>query len=297
MRASGALALGLALLTAAPVQAQADRQAIEQMEEKFIRKHDNFVKMAALLAALYEEKGDLESAAQLYEKLLALNPEDARIREKLGKVYGRQGRTDALLEMYTRLRGTQPDDREVMVGLAKSLFEADRKEEALALITEALEGAGNDTGTVLEIVRMLTDREQPEQAAAVVEKGLADRPDDPSLLYTLALVRLRMRDYAAAAQAAQMLAENGPLGAHRDRGALLLARALREGKRGKEYFDKNDRTIASLEAVHAKALLELAGARRATGEEEEAVATWRRVLELYPDSPAAGEANDLLKGQ
>lgn len=297
MRVHRIILLALVLLSAAAAGAQTDQEAIDRMEEEFAREHEAFLKKAALLAALYEEKGDLESAAKLYEKLMALRPEDSHIREKLACVYERQGRSAALLAMYSRLREKLPEDRSVMVGLAQALFEADRKEDALVVIAGALEDAGNDAGVVLEIAQTLIEKELPEQAAAVIEKGLAQRPDEPSLLYLLAHVRLRTGDHAGAAQAAEMLAQEGRPGVYRDRAVLLLARALREGGGGAEYFERNDSVIGSLEAAHAKALLELADAQQAAGQEEEAAATWRRIAQLYPDSPEAAGATDRLKGK
>ena len=297
MGASRAVLVALAVLAATAARAQTDRQAIERMEEEFTRKHDNFLKKAALLAALYEEKGDLESAAKLYEKLIALRPEDSRVHEKLAQVYRRQGRADALLAMYSRLRETLPEDRSVMVGLAQSLFDAARKEEALAVISTVLEDTGSDKGVVLEIARTLMEKELPEQAAAVVEKGLSQRPEEPSLLYLLARVRLRTRDYPGAVHAAQMLAQKDSVSVYRDRAVLLLARALREGEGGDEYFKTNDSTIALLEEEHAKALLEFADAQRAAGQEEGAAATWRRIIEVYPDSSQGVEATERLNNK
>lgn len=297
MRTRPIILFSVALLCVTAACAQTDRQVLDQMEEEFVRKHESFLKKATLLAALYEEKGDLDSAAKLYEKLVTLRPEDSRIREKLAHIYGRQGRDDALLAMYSRLREMLPEDRTVMLGLAQALFDADRKDDALAVIAEALEDAGNDTGIVLEIAQTLIRKKMDDQAAVVLEKGLAQHPGDLLLLHPLARVRLRTGDYAGAIEAAQTLALKGRMGIYREQAALLLARALREGEGADEYFRKNDSAIASLETDYAKALLELGDALARAGQDEKAVATWRRVIARLPDVPQAADAADRLKNR
>lgn len=203
--------------------------------------------------------GQLQEAFTRSEKLLRMGstPVFTNIAARAGQATDTQ--REQLAGEFDRLLAEYPGETELLVGRAMLLQQEDRPEESLAMVREALALNGEDIQAAVLEARLLYQLERPDQAlqrlmtllqqnpdnqrlrlqyarllASVdmeeaqsqFEILVTQSPDDPDLLYSLALVAAEREDTALAKTTFERLLN---MGAYTDAAHFYLGR-IAEGE-------------------------------------------------------------------
>lgn len=160
------------------------------------------------------EQEDMAGAEAQFLKVLALVPDDADALADFGALQLRRGRPAAGVDPLERAVQVAPRNLVALLNFAAALRALDRRPEAEACYRRVLAeqpdnvtaqrglqtlagGSGNAPARVLANEALaLNVVGRPAEALKRLEQAIAADPDDPSLRYDLAYVRLAMGDFA-----------------------------------------------------------------------------------------------------
>ncbi len=222
-------------------------------------------------------EGKKQEALETLQKAAALQPESADRANDLGSAYLEAGRTDEAIASFERAVELDPQLYEPQRNLAVALAIAGRKEEA----SEAFRIARQMQPRDISVVRRLEPAASWRLAASTrrwrcSRRRAPGRPNAAPVESQMGLVRLRRGENEAALEAlrkAVSLEPDDP--ENHNRLALGLSR-VREGDCGLEAIEK----ALELKPDAPHLLDSLGTVRLARGETEEAIAAYRRAVEL-----------------
>ncbi len=206
-------------------------------------------------AELKRKLGRQADALRDFEGLLAsLNPESwlyREVRRKIEEVFLRGDDHAGLARYYEAWLATRPDDVESMARLARSLTGQGRVAEARSWIERALKLAPSRRDLRTALIEGLVEQKKFAEASSQYEVLVAAEPNNPDLI--------------------------------RDWGRLLLKDASRpEAERKKAAADVWRRLIAAKPRDAATAS-QVADLLRQAGMTDDAIAQYRRAIELAPE--------------
>ena len=228
----------------------------ERWLAKIIASDPAYTRAYILLGNIRFNQDRLGEALALYEKALALEPQNLAMKKRIATLSARNGDTVRALALLDELAG---DER------------------------LAADEAGRDF--LLDTAAKYAECGRPDQGVALLKGLLQRRPKDAKIWNQLGSIQARGKDLVAArASYEQALAADPDFApAHAGLGALQLGQALQghdtEGLRaaGSSF----DRAIA-LDSGLAKAYNGRAAVRRFLNRVPEAIADWKKALELDP---------------
>ena len=150
-------------------------------------------------ARQYHRRNHLERAIGLYREVLKIAPEYENARFNLGAAYLQTGAFDKAYLILADLYVKEPANQQVMLNLAVAHIGCHRSSEALALLDKA---SATAEPPLFEIALhkgiAYKQLNQPQKAWNWYKRAEALRPDDPRLLFNLAVVSDQQQHYAAA---------------------------------------------------------------------------------------------------
>jgi tetratricopeptide (TPR) repeat protein len=150
-------------------------------------------------ARQYHRRDRLEQAIALYQEVIKIDPEHYNARFNLGAAYIETESFDNAYYILTDLYLKEPDNQQVMLNLAIANIGRRRFDQALALLDKA---AATPKAPLFEIALhkgiAYNHLNQTQDALDWYKRAEALRPDDPRLLFNLAVVSDQQQRYAAA---------------------------------------------------------------------------------------------------
>jgi Flp pilus assembly protein TadD len=150
-------------------------------------------------ARQYHRRDRLEQAIALYQEVIKIDPEHANARFNLGAAYLQTELFDNAYIILTDLYLKEPDNQQVMLNLAVANIGRRSFDQALALLDKA---AATPEPRQFEIALhkgiVFSNLNQTQDALDWYKRAEALRPDDPRLLFNLAVVSDQQQRYAAA---------------------------------------------------------------------------------------------------
>ena len=150
-------------------------------------------------ARQYHRRNRLEQAVTLYQEVIKIDPEHYNARFNLGAAYLQTQSFDNAYYILTDLYLKEPDNQQVMLNLAVANIGRRRFDQALALLDKA---AAAPHAPLFEIALhkgiAYNHLNQIQDALNWYKRAEALRPDDPRLLFNLAVVCDQQHRYAAA---------------------------------------------------------------------------------------------------
>lgn len=150
-------------------------------------------------ARQYHRRDRLAPAITLYQEVIKIDPEHANARFNLGAAYLQTESFDNAYSILTDLYLKEPGNQQVMLNLAVANIGRRRFDQALALLDKAAaapEPPQFEIALHKGIVFNYLNRTQ--DALDWYKRAEALRPDDPRLLFNLAVVSDQQQRYAAA---------------------------------------------------------------------------------------------------
>jgi len=210
-------------------------------------------------AELYEKAGRIPDAIALLEKATVARPSDQNLSIALARLYYRSGDFPKAESLLTaRLRA---DPKSVALGttMAQQYLATGRAQDARKLFAGLLTRAPNDVAVLLGLAEIATTERNWPEATDYVNRARAAKPTDPAPGIVLVNLALLRQDPKSAAATATQIADQFP---------------------------------TNTDVLDAKGR-----AQTAAGDTEGAIATYKRIYELSPNSiPAMADYLALLNG-
>jgi tetratricopeptide (TPR) repeat protein len=244
------------------------------------------------LAQMLAETGAAEESAALVGTVLAGDPNNvAALKLRARAEVARDAPDAAIRDMRTAL-AQAPTDPEVMTITAMAHERAGSRELAGEQLARAVEVSGQAPAESLRYARFLMRDDRIGPAEGVLTDALRRAPDDPDLLEALGRIHLARRDWARAAQVADLLkAEEDPRA--KAMGASLESASLRGEGRADDAAQVLEGLAADGDDGAAGAMADLVRSYVAAGDPAAA----RRYLEgVLTKEPASVPARLLLAG-
>jgi Flp pilus assembly protein TadD len=150
-------------------------------------------------ARQYHRRDRLGQAIVLYQEVIKIDPEHANARFNLAAAYLQTESFDNAYFILTDLYRKEPENQQVMLNLAVANIGRRRFDQALALLDKA---AATPEPAQFEIALhkgiVFNNLNQTQDALNWYKRAEALRPDDPRLLFNLAVVSDQQHRYAAA---------------------------------------------------------------------------------------------------
>ena len=233
------------------------------------------------LAHLRADRAD-QAAAEL-ERAVRLDPANAEFLKTLGSARRAQGRLDDAIASYHAALQLAPDNAAVLYNLGITLRETGRLTEAETHFRRVHELDPNDGETLFHLAALLAERGQLTESVRLYRKALALAPENPFVWMGLGIAYQSMPDQLEQAlQCQQKAVALAPdLAEAHCRIAFVSAQLGRYAQAVASY-----RRTLELDPKSRQALNDLANLMWREEQGTEALALHRRVLELYPDFAA-----------
>jgi tetratricopeptide (TPR) repeat protein len=147
----------------------------------------------------FHRRDDLDQAIAFYQAALKENPDHAQARLNLVAAYLQTGAYQQAYPLVAKLYSEDPANQQVMLNLAVAHIGCGRDRQALALLDKA---AKLPNAPLFEITfhkaMALGHLGRPKAALACYRRAESMRPDDPDLLFNMALACDQQQQYGAA---------------------------------------------------------------------------------------------------
>jgi cellulose synthase operon protein C len=197
-------------------------------------------------AELYEKAGRIPDAIALLERAAAARPSDESLTIALARLYSRSG--DFLKAegvLAPRLKA-DPNSTAIGTAMAQQYLTAGRAQDAKKLYAELVARQPNDVVALLGLAEIATTERNWAEATDYVDRARAAKPNDPAPAIVLVNLALLRQDPKSAVATASQIAEQFP---------------------------------TNTDVLDAKGR-----AQTAAGDTDGAIATYKRIYELSPNS-------------
>ena len=210
-------------------------------------------------AELYEKAGRRPDAIALLEKAAVARRSDENLSIALARLYYRSGDFPKAEGVLARRLQADPNSIAVGTAMAQQNLAAGRLQDAKKLFADLLARQPNDVGVLLSLAEIATTERNWPEATDYTNRARAAKPSDPAPGIVLVNLALLRQDPKGAMATASRIAEKFP---------------------------------TNTDVLDAKGR-----AQTAAGDTEGAIATYKRIYELSPNSiPALADYLALLKG-
>ncbi len=272
--------------------------SVDVLEKRALLLDDEPERRDALLqaASIWEERiADLTRAAEIYDRLWRADPRDEVASERLGAIYEQQGRwtelVEVLLERSESITDAEPQIR-ILHDIAKIYeHELGDQESAFYVLQAAFNRDATHESTARELERLAGATSQWQELLEVLQRQaeLAQSPEAKGALYLRLAesTELQSQDLDGAVRAYQEALVHTPASLE----ALdALVRLYRHGQAWQPLAEVLARRaeLSPDEAERVRSWLELGSIwEQRVSDAGEAIAAYRRVLELEPSSLTA----------
>ena len=237
------------------------------------------------IAKILYDGGKLEQAAAAYQRAAAEYPEDPDIRNGWGIALDRLGQREAARAQYEAALAAAPDHFEARFNLAAHAHEEGALADAAMAYREAIGSAPWRADARLNLGVVYAQMDSLDHAAAELDTALLLEPHYREASLNLASIEMRRNaPERAAAIYRRLLAGNPNAQAATGLGAALEKTGDHIG--AQEAF----RSALRIEPENPAALFQLGMNLAGFQRFEEAIATWKRLLERDPGNEAARAA-------
>ncbi len=253
--------------------------------QRAIQKRPAFIEPRLALAELSQYQGDYPSALHYSAEILDINPGFAPARLLHAVSLLNTGRQDEGRHELAVLERDFPGQREVQLQLATLALRDKKYKEAEDLFRKLAQAVPGDVRPTTGLVTALVAEKQFDQAIALLERDLEKSPGDTQIRKLLASAALQAGKYDMALTHYQQLLRTGPS----EQIFLALGSAYRmkgDFPTALSYFQK----AGALAPKDRAPIVLTAEVFQSVGRKTEALATYRRVLQMNTEDAVANNA-------
>lgn len=288
-----------------PAQQERDAQAVQFLEEA-----DDYLDQGLLDAALasfglalernprlteahmgmgnvYRELGDFEKASGAFERAVQTNPNSVDAHYSLGLMRHLMGRFSDAIASYLRALTIDPNSFDANRDLAAAYLQINRPNDALPYAQRAVQLDPDDQGAWANLAATFSLAERYSEAVdAYRQAAEAGAPTAPVML-GLADAHIRLGNYELAINVLRTAVHQSPSATAHERLGFALFRLRRIDDALVQYrqaltFDERD--TSALNGVGACLMTQyIQGGRENMQLRDEALASWRKSVQIKPD--------------
>lgn len=270
------------LLSQSALLAGDSGDAIRYLEDA-VRSNPEDRAIRARLARAQIESGDLRSGIDELQRLIEQGDEFAGLNSDLAQAYLREGDFERAREAARQLQRDFPNNPAGLVLEGAAVAQMGDAEEALSLFARAHDLAPGNAAAALTYARALAATGDADGAVRVLERALEANPEEQRLLVEAANLLSRRNNIVGAIEWLERGVAAWP---QADEIRLMLARAYILRLRWREALDQAqtvlDRAPTTLAALEARAI-----AQTGLGDVDGAIATYRQITDLSPETDRA----------
>lgn len=240
------------------------------------------------LGAAYRHAGDYPEAEAAYRAAIELDPKLADAHFGLAETLRAVGQLDAAARAYARALELDPDHAPTRLSQAQHALNAGNWPEAEIAFRAALKGKPNDPETLRGLVEVLLRQGKLKDADIAVTEALKAQPKHIALGLLAGEVKLKANQPAEALRIYETLRPHAPA----EWEIPILQRiAIAQGKLGRHAEAlKLARKLLEADGDDLVALRIAASACEGLRNGPQAIAIYRKLLELNPEDTAAKQA-------
>ena len=239
---------------------------------------DRYADARIVMARIHEEDGDVAAALAEVRRSAAAVPDNTAVQTYLAGLLQRSGDVDGAIDLMQKLVASAPDDAELYYDLGVIYGNAGRESQAIEQMVLVLEHDADHASALNYLGYSWAESgERLDEAEAYIRRAVEQRPDDGYIADSLGWVFYQ--------KGLKSLAEGD---AARARSAFDQA------------IEQLERALGLLEEGDPVITRHLADAYRSVSRFTDALATYRRALELDPEEDDAHEIRqqiELLEAQ
>ena len=250
--------------------------------QALLLKNDTSALARVTAANYFLAHGSSAAARAQLEAAKKLSPDDLEVLLTTVQIANAEGKPTEAEEALRRGLSLHPSKSEFRIGLAAQELRAGRREKAIELLRNAAEKLSKPTGELWTIADLFIDANALPDAEKAIARMRTAKADAAALDYLEARIRLNQGAVREAEdrllRCQKMLLKNSDLGLRTE---LLLANCYaRLGKPDLQL--KAARQAVSIDGLSVYARVILAAALLASGQPEEALEEYRRVMARDP---------------
>jgi tetratricopeptide (TPR) repeat protein len=247
------------------------------------------------LAKVLHLSGDLTEAEHVYRQAIDVDDAYADAYFGLGVELRGLGRADEADNSFAMALKLEPNHAPTLLYDAQSALMASKFDIAERGFQKVVRADANNAEALSGLVKALLGQRKSNDALKVLAEAAKAHPTNPSLAVLNAEVKMGMGDIAGAATALEKALATA---AENDKPALLQRLGVCYGKQklhrkaldlAEQLLKKNDKDVPALRLA--------AAAYEGLQNKEKAIATYKRILEFYPDDSVATQGLQRLGGK
>lgn len=149
------------------------------------------------VAGFYRSSHQPQKARELYEKIILEHPDQLNLRKKLASVYRVLGQKEKVIEILRRVLQIDPRDAQTNRLLAEIYRERKDPVNAAHHLQQALKISKGSESEYMDLAQLLLSARRPEEAVPVLERAAYYYPEEPFVVFLLAVSRSRAKQYEA----------------------------------------------------------------------------------------------------
>ena len=236
-----------------------------------------------LMASLYLADNRMDLAAEVLEKGVAVNPANMQFRANLIKIYIGRKQLDKAEQMLQEMIRVEPEKLQHRAFLASLYAQINQADKAEKILREAIAADSRDVGRYLLLAEFLATRKGVPEAEKELLANIKDVPEKNPLRLALAYLYERTKAYDKAEGIyREIIKESGT-----ERDGLAAMDKLAGLLATKGQYDQAEQLISDVLKENPQdsgALILKGRLALATGNPDEAIASFRTVLKDQPNS-------------
>lgn len=174
---------------------------LNNIYQKVLNHPKNQVEDQEAVAGFYRSSHQPEKARALYEKIIAEHPERLEVRKRLAAVYQVLGLDDKMIETLGKVLQIDPRDVDTNKLLAEIYRQRKDPANAAHFLQQALKISKGSEDEYINLAGMLLTAGHPEDAVLALERAAYYYPEEPGIVFLLAISRTGAKQYEAALDA------------------------------------------------------------------------------------------------
>jgi tetratricopeptide (TPR) repeat protein len=233
---------------------------------------------AVLLGRLHDQAGETSAAIAAYRRAVAARPNDVDAHVRIAQLFHQQGMRNEEIAEYRRLVALAPREPRFVIELADLLVGQGQQEEAFRMLAQASARAGSDPNVHERLAEVYARHGRQQEALHEIELVARFDPSSPVGLIALGRQYMELGQRERALGTWRRILDTAR---DRARGAVTLAEVYADNAMLNEAVEMY-RLAIGLRPNEVDFHRGLASVLERARHFDEAIAEWRRVLELAP---------------
>lgn len=271
-------------------------QSIYDIRQKVDRAQKERYELLKLLGSIYKATDKVDEATEMYKKALDMEPSDKELLNELLDLYKKGQKWTELIPIYEQfIDKYKGENAEYYQQLIVMYLKTNQNDKAFECLEKYLGEYGGKEDSYIYAANIYLEYSKNEQALKAIENGIAKYPGSFELNRKAADVYVRTENYSKALgylETAKNLTSANDLKEEIDEQLMAL---YEKADIIKEIVSKKTEDLNKVESELKDLYIKQAKAKEDAAKNTEAIAIYKKLLLLAPDTPEATLAARKIK--